>query len=355
MSKKIKTRMGDGEMITISAEELKDEIYQGTKDASERGRIPELTKEEQEKILEIIADPHRIVSIEPGEEVVVIDDGSVLTFTAEQGDSALGLPISRTQALLTYEKTCAADSACMPHHDFSYKPVKSIINYEKNEYFSVSQMTTVPLYYGAQPNMGLYYKPDGPFNNPSELLPLGKIQDAQQAQIDAATQMTDDIIYIFKELNEIGLEGINLDTCGSAGDADFLAALNATAKIKQINPNMPVVIGMASEFVLGMHGSVEFNGKRLAGLYPHEQVKVVEEAGASIFGPAINVNSSRSTPWNISRAVTFVKATSEVSNIPVYPNTGMGVCGIPMIEMPPLDCSTRVAKALVQVGKADGL
>ena len=38
-------------------------------------------------------------------------------------------------------------------------------------------------------------------------------------------------------------------------------------------------MGMSSEFVLGMHGEIQFDGKPLAGMYPHEQVKVVEAAG----------------------------------------------------------------------------
>ena len=74
MSKEIKTRMGDGELITMSVDELREEIYQGSKDAAERGKIPELSQEDQDKVFEIMADPHRIVSVEPGEEVVVIDN-----------------------------------------------------------------------------------------------------------------------------------------------------------------------------------------------------------------------------------------------------------------------------------------
>jgi len=70
---------------------------------------------------------------------------------------------------------------------------------------------------------------------------------------------------------------------------------------------------------------------------------------------AVNVNASESTAWNLSRAVTFVKATTAVANIPVHPNVGMGVCGVPMVEIPPIDSVTRVAKALVEIGKADGL
>ncbi|MCP4690410.1 MAG: [dimethylamine--corrinoid protein] Co-methyltransferase, partial [Desulfobacterales bacterium] len=78
-------------------------------------------------------------------------------------------------------------------------------------------------------------------------------------------------------------------------------------------------------------------------------------AGADIFGPAINVKMSRSVPWNLSRAVTFVKHTSEVSEIPVHPNVGMGVCGVPMSLEPQIDCVSRASKALVMIGKADGL
>ena len=48
-------------------------------------------------------------------------------------------------------------------------------------------------------------------------------------------------------------------------------------------------------------------------------------------------------------------AVVKVSNIPVHPNVGMGVCGLPMYETPPIDCTTRAAKALVEIGKADGL
>ncbi len=48
---------------------------------------------------------------------------------------------------------------------------------------------------------------------------------------------------------------------------------------------------MASEFVLGMHGRLEFDGVRLAGLWPHDQLRVVEQAGATIFGPCVNVNT----------------------------------------------------------------
>ena len=104
-----------------------------------------------------------------------------------------------------------------------------------------------------------------------------------------------------------------------------------------------------------MHGGVTYDGVRLAGLYPHNLVRLAESAGASIFGTAINTATTRTVAWNVARAATFVKATTESSNIPVHANVGMGVCGIPMLEEPPIDTVTRVSKALVQLGKADGL
>ncbi len=118
---------------------------------------------------------------------------------------------------------------------------------------------------------------------------------------------------------------------------------------------MAIELGMSNEFVLGMHGEIHYEGKRLAGMYPHEQAAVSAAAGADIFGPAINVNTSRSVAWNLARAVTFVKHTSEVSKIPVHPNVGMGVCGVPMCVESTIDCVTRTAKALAMIGKADGL
>ena len=104
-----------------------------------------------------------------------------------------------------------------------------------------------------------------------------------------------------------------------------------------------------------MHGDIAFDDQRLAGLYPHEQVKLAESVGADIFGPAINVNTSKSFPWNLAKAVTMVKETVSRAEIPVHPNVGMGVCGVPVFEVTPIDAVTRAAKSLVQIGKADGL
>ena len=185
MEKRVLTRMGDGERIWLSESDVRADIDQGTADAAKRAAIPALTDQEKNQLFDIIADPSRIVSVQPGEEVIVTDDGCSMSFYSGQDGGGVGIPMSRMQAVLTYERACGGDTTSIGHSDYSFKPIKPIINFEKNDYYNISMVTTAPLFYGAQPNMGLYFQPDGPCPNPSELLPLGKITEALQAQEEA--------------------------------------------------------------------------------------------------------------------------------------------------------------------------
>lgn len=355
MSEKILSRMGDGERVRLSVSRVRDDILAGTVDAAGRAGIAELTAEEQEQLYGIMADPSRIVSVRPGEEVVVTDDGCSMSFYSGQDGGGVGAPLSRMQAALVYERACGADTTSMGHSDYSFKPVKSIINFEANDYYNISQASTAPFFYGAQPNLGLYFQPDGPCANAAELMPLGKIDEARESQEQAADYLTDDLVFVGEKLAEVGLEGLNLDTCGSAGDADFLAALRAVEKLKAALPDLPILMGASGEFVIGMHGELDYDGRRLAGMYAPDQARAAESAGADIFGMAVNTVTTQSVAWNLARAVTFLKATTEAVDIPVHACVGMGVCGVPMMEQPPIDSVTRVSKSLVQIGKADGL
>jgi dimethylamine---corrinoid protein Co-methyltransferase len=355
MPDNIITRMGNGARVELSPEQVKADILAGTLDAADRGKIPQLDPDELDQLFEIYADPNRVVSVKPGDEVITTDDSAALSLVNDQADGGVGIPMSSMQSVLTFERVCCADTAGVGHIDYSCKPVKPIINYEKQMYYSMNQVTTIPLIYGTQPNLGQYFQPDGPFPNPSELLPARKIKEAMAAQEEAADQLRNDLVFVASNLYEVGCDGFNFDTAASAGDADFLAALEAIRELKEVAPLMAIELGMASEFVLGLHGEVTFDDQRLAGMYPHKQVKMAEAAGADIFGPAVNVKATKSIPWNLARAVTFVKETVKVANIPVHANVGMGVCGLPLYEAPPIDCTTRAAKALVEIGKADGL
>lgn len=338
MKETISTRMGDGQRVFMPKTAVKEDLLKGTKDAAEKGSIPELTSDDLEQLFDIFAEPSRVVSVSPGSEVIVTDDGCNMSFYSAQDSGGVGIPLTRLQAVLTHERACAADTTSIGHGDYSFKPIKPIINYETHEYYNASMLTTVPLFYGAQPNLGLYFRPDGPFPNPWELMNQGEIKASFQAQEAAAEKLTRDIVFVGKKLSEVGCEGINLDTAGSAGDVDFYAALQAVVALKQAAPEMGVELGSSGEFIMGMHGEIRFDGKRVAGMYPHQQVKAAEAAGVDIYGPAVNTDTAKSIPWNLARAVTFVKQTVFVANIPVHVNVGMGVGGIPMLDEPPIDC-----------------
>ena len=343
------TRMGDGSVIELSESELKRDLEEGTRDAAERGRIPPLCEDELSYLFDIYSIPYRFVSVDRGNEVVLTYDAATLKIRR------VGVLTHRIQSLQIYEKLLGADTLEFDHVDYSFKPVKPIIAYEQTELEQALLVTTIPMFYGAMPNLGSYTQPDGPCLNPMELLPMGKITEARAAQEEMVEHAVRDMVNVASAMYESGADGINFDTTGAAGDTDFLATLRAVEILRKKYPQMCIEVGMAGEFILGMHGELTYDGVRVAGLYPHKQVELVEKAGATIYGPAINTNTDESCPWNIARAATFTKACVENSHIPVHADMGMGVGGIPVVDQPPVDAVSRASKAMVEIARLDGL
>ncbi len=348
--KKYFTRMGDGSIVHMTEQEIRQDIEEGIQDAAKRGKIDPLTDDEKEKLYQIITMPGSIVGVEHGMQIVTSNDSG-----SDKINTKCGIPTSRDVNAMIHERLLGCDSVDIGYSDYNYKTVKGVAKREATVLKQALNYCTMPLFYGAMPNLGFYTKPDGPVDNWAVLLPEGKIEEALAAQEEAVDHAVRDIVYVAEQMNDVGADGFMLDTSGAAGDADFLVALKATEIIRDRFPDMPVEIGMAGEFVLGMHGKIKYNDVRLAGLYPHKQVKLVEQAGASIFGAVVNTNSNRSFPWNIGRVCTFVKACTDVAEIPVHANVGMGVCGIPMCENLPSDIVSRADKALIEICKIDGL
>jgi dimethylamine--corrinoid protein Co-methyltransferase len=90
-------------------------------------------------------------------------------------------------------------------------------------------------------------------------------------------------------------------------------------------------------------------------LYPHDQVKLAQKAGVTIFGPVVNTKTSKPCPWNLSRAITFMKACSAAATIPIHVNMGMGVGAVTVNDHPPIDIVSRASKAMVEICRLDGL
>ena len=347
--KKFMTRMGDGSIVYMTEAEIRADIEEGVQDAVSRGKIDPLIEEEKAHLYDIITMPGTVVGVEPGCQVVTSNDSGAYKINVKSQ-----IPIAKEMETLIYERCLGCDSVDVGNTDYNYKTVKGVAKREASALKQALNVCTMPLFYGAMPNLGFYTKPDGPVDNWAALLPEGKIKESWKAQEEAVDFSVKDIVFAAEQMNAVGADGFQLDTSGAAGDADFLVSLKATEIITEKFPDMPVEIGMAGEFVLGMHGKLKYDGVRLAGLYPHDQVKLAEKAGASIFGAVVNTNCNKTFPWNIARVCTFIKATTAVANIPVHANVGMGVCGTPMVEVMPSDVLSRADKALVEIGKIDG-
>jgi dimethylamine--corrinoid protein Co-methyltransferase len=348
-------RMGDGKRIFLTKEQIRADLEAGTADAADLGTIPVLSGNELDKLAEIIMMPARMVGVEPGKEVPVTHDIGTIRLDGDQGNSGVGIPTSRLAGCMVHERAFGADTMELGHIDYSFKPVKPVIAQEQQAMEVCQQNMVVPLFYGAMPNMGLYYTPDGPFENPGDLMKAFKITEAQASMEHAADHLTRDMIWIMQKMMFAGADGVNFDTTGAAGDGDMFATLRAVEALRKQYPNMYIEVGMAGELVLGMHGELQYDNTTLAGLWPHQQAPLAAKAGANVFGPVVNTNTSKSAAWNLARAVTFVKAAVKASSIPCHVNMGMGVGGIPMLETPTIDAVSRASKAMVEIAGVDGI
>ena len=318
--------------------EIREDVLAGSELGARRSKAPPLTEAEVDHLVDIFASEAKFSAVDMGDEVCLSFDGS--------GNLDVG---SRVDELYSYQSHRGADMLELFAIDYSYKAIKTMLSYEAAQMKTAQLNVIAPLQYGAMPDLGRYSMPDGPVPNWSELMPLGKIAEARDAQVEAIDHAVSDMVYVAEGMWEAGADGMDFDTAGAAGDGDFLATLTAIEKIKGRYPDIGIELGMASEYVLGMHGELTYKGRRLAGMWPKEQLEVAQEAGATMFGPAVNVNTTKSVAWNVARACTIIKPCMDVAEIPVHPNVGMGVGGVPMSPYPPADAVSRVSRALVDI------
>jgi dimethylamine--corrinoid protein Co-methyltransferase len=351
---KILTRMGDASNVELTPDELRNELETGSEAAAVKGKVPPLTENEFDYLADMFAAPTRIWGVQRGNEVVMTKDGCVNALNSSRMSSGVVAPVNREVGVRLFESMLGFDSMEVSHNDYSVKPQRFLKALEQLHVELLMETTIFPLLYGFMPNLGLYYRPDGSFENPSDLLPLGKIAEARRTQEEALQACMDDCILMSDCMLEMGADGIDYDTVASTGDAEFLAVLKTTEHVAN-ETGLPVEIGMSSEMVLGFHGELTYNGVRLAGLWPHQQLQLCEQAGCAIFGPVVNTNTRKTVPWNLARALTFVKACTEIAKIPIHANVGMGVGGVPMFETPAVDAVTRCSAAMIEIGRCDGL
>jgi dimethylamine--corrinoid protein Co-methyltransferase len=184
------TRFGDGTATTLSEKELRADLEAGTADAGDRGKIPPLSDDDLRHLFDIFKAPQSFLSVEPGNEVVLTYDAGTLKIRR------VGVAVDRIQALQIYEKIMGADTMELCHVDYSFKPLKPILTMEQPVLEQALLATHIPLFYGAMPNLGLYSQPDGPFPNPAELMPAGKIKEAQESYEQTVAEAVRDIVFV---------------------------------------------------------------------------------------------------------------------------------------------------------------
>ncbi len=164
---KIQTRIGNGIRIEMTEAEVKKDLAAGTEDAADRAKIPPLTEDELRYLFDIHKCPDRVVGVERGKEVCLTYDSCTTKIKRAH------VSISKIQSLQVFERALGADTLELAHIDYSFKPVKPIVAFEKPIMEQALLITIPALFYGAMPNLGLYSQPDGPCPNPMDLLPQG--------------------------------------------------------------------------------------------------------------------------------------------------------------------------------------
>ena len=78
-----------------------------------------------------------------------------------------------------------------------------------------------------------------------------------------------------------------------------------------------------------------------------------QDAGATIFGPAVNIRTGKSCAWNAAYSIHEYQAVHGRRAHPRAPNVGEGVGGVPVNGNPPEDAASRAAQAHVDILKCD--
>ena len=200
----ISTRMGDGYTVELADDEVRSDLRAGSEEAARRGKIPVLEDSEIDWLFDLFAGKSRFVGVERGHEVVLTKDGSVNSLYGGQMTCGLGIPVGREQAFRIWERVFGFDTMEIGHPDYSFKPVKPIVALEAMGVEQALQGTIIPVFYGSMPNFGLYARPDGPFPNPADLLPTGKIEAAREAQVEIGEACKVDMLYVSRHMAEHG-------------------------------------------------------------------------------------------------------------------------------------------------------
>ena len=341
---RIPTRMGDGSLVEMTRSEIKADLEDGTQHAAKRAKVDPLTQDELDHLLDIYASSARFTAVDIGDEVVMSNDGT--------GTKHIG---NRVQDLQSYEQVLGIDMVELWQIDYSYKAIKTNVAHEGQTMKIAQALLTNPVQYGAMPDLGRYSKPDGPIPNWSELLPL--MQDRRGPRGAG------------RGLRDAGRRHqLRRRPHGRGRHRRHRHGHDRRGRRRRL-PRRPHRLPHAARAV-PVAGHRDRHGERVRARHARParvrrrapgrhvaQGPAAHGAGGrrlASTGPAVNINTGKSTAWNIARAITFIKPAMEIAEIPVHVNVGMGVGGVPTCVYPPADATSRASKAFVEILKIDG-
>ena len=219
MAQHIPTRLGDGSLVEMTAAEIEADLQAGVGAAVKRAKVEPLAQDELDHLLDIFTSSAKFSAVDYGDEVVLSFDGS--------GNADIASPVLEQ---IIYQNHHGADMIELWHHDYSYKAVRTVLPFQTQMLKDAQLQTVAPLNYGAMPDLGRYSQPDGPAPNWSQLMPLGKIAEARAAQEEAIVHLEHDMWCVCEGMVAAGVDGLDFDTAGAAGDADLLATLRVVRR-----------------------------------------------------------------------------------------------------------------------------
>ena len=281
MTATIKTRLGDGSLIELSPADLRVDLESGTAAAATRAKVAPLTEDELAHLFDIFASNSRFTGVDIGDEVVLSIDGS--------GNADSG---SVVDGLLQWQNHLGADIVELWNHDYSFKAVKTVLSFETQAMRrrAAEPGRARPVRGDARPRALLDARRTRARTGPSCSPRAGSTRLVRRRSSPSSTPSA--------------TWCSSPRACGRPGPTPSISTrqeLRATptssrrcGPSKVLPPEYPdigIEVGMATEFVLGMHGELAYAGRRLAGMWAADQLAMATQAGATVFGPAVTVDT----------------------------------------------------------------
>ena len=235
-------------------------------------------------------------------------DGCVNALNSSRMSSGVVAPVNREVGVRLFESMLGFDSMEVSHNDYSVKPQRFLKALEQLHMELLQETTIFPLLYGFMPNLGLYYRPDGSFAEP--VRPAAPGQDRRGAPHPGrGPSGLPGRLHPHERLH--ARDGRRRHRLRHRGLHRRRRVPGRRSRRPSTSPASPACRSRSAcrpRWSWASTASSNTRARALPACGPISSSKLCEKAGAAIFGPVVNTNTKKSTPWNLARAVTFVKA-----------------------------------------------